>query len=103
MRAVLVMGALCLAGCAAPSTRIAAELGRYGLAPQQAQCVGNRLESSLSLRQLQQLGRAAHAYAANNPTPDRLAVGDLVRASGQITDLKIPIEVAKAAAGCGVV
>ncbi len=91
-----------LAGCATPSDRIATELTRYGLSQSQATCVGERLEARLSVGQLRQLGRAAKAYAQNDPNPGQLTVSDLARVSAQINDSKIPIEIAAAGANCGV-
>lgn len=95
-------GSLCaLAACVIPSARIATSLTRYGLDARQSQCVGDRLEANLSLGQLQQLGRAARAFNDGDTTPGRLTPSDLVRVSSRVDDPKIPIEVAKAAAGCG--
>ena len=96
------LAALSLAGCVNPSARISTELVRYGLDQRQAECVGDRLEARLSIGQLQQLARAARAYASNDTTPGRLTLGDLARASSQINDPRVPVEVASAAAGCGV-
>lgn len=103
MRILLASGLLCLSACVDPSRRIAAELGRYGLDQTQADCVGDRLQRNLSLGQLQQLGRAATAYGKGDTTPGRLTVSDLLRVAGQIKDVKVPVEVAKAAAGCNIV
>lgn len=91
------------AACASPSQRIATSLTRYGLDDGQAQCVGGRLESNLSLSQLQQLGRAARAFNSNDATPGQLTVEDLLRVSSQIEDARVPLEVAKAAGSCGLV
>ncbi|MBB5725944.1 hypothetical protein FHS97_001876 [Sphingomonas endophytica] len=99
----LVMMTLALAGCVDPSARIASSLERYGFAPGQSQCVGERLEKNLSLGQLQQLGRAARATREGDTTPGRLTIGDFVRVAGQVKDPKVPFEVTKAAAGCGIV
>ena len=99
----LVMMTLALAGCVDPSARIASSLERYGFAPGQSQCVGERLEKNLSLGQLQQLGRAARATGEGDTTPGRLTIGDFVRVAGQVKDPKVPFEVTKAAAGCGIV
>ncbi len=93
---------LILSNCATPSDRIANELTRYGLSQQQATCVGERLEARLSLPQLQQLGGAAKAYASGDTDPRQLTGSDLARVSAQIKDPKVPIEVATAAASCGV-
>ncbi|GAA4216452.1 hypothetical protein GCM10022253_12860 [Sphingomonas endophytica] len=97
------MMTLALAGCVDPSARIASSLERYGFAPGQSQCVGERLEKNLSLGQLQQLGRAARATREGDTTPGRLTIGDFVRVAGQVKDPKVPFEVTKAAAGCGIV
>jgi hypothetical protein len=66
------------------------------------QCVGDRLEANLSLGQLQQLGRAAKASREGDTTPGRLTASDFVRVSGQVKDPKVPLEVGKAAAACGI-
>lgn len=94
--------ALSTAGCVNPSERIAMGLDRYGLDQRQSQCVGNRLSERLSLGQLQQLGRVARAFTKDDTTPGRLTASDFVRVSAQIKDPRVPIEVTKAAAGCGV-
>ena len=101
--ALITTNATAVTGCASPSTRIATALTRYGLDPVQSLCVGDRLEANLSIGQLQQLGRAARAVNEGDTTPGRLTSSDLLRVSTQIDDVKVPVEVAKAAAGCGVV
>lgn len=104
-----VSAALCLAllgatsACVDPSARIASSLKGYGFAPEQSTCVGDHLEKNLSLGQLQQLGRAARAAREGDTTPGRLTVSDFVRVAGEVNDPKIPPEVARAAAGCGIV
>ncbi len=95
--------AFATSACVNPSARIASSLEGYGFAPDQSQCVGDRLEANLSLGQLQQLGRAARATREGDTTPGRLTIEDFVRAAGQVKDPKVAIEVAKAAAGCGIV
>ena len=95
-------GALLLTGCATPSARISTELTRFGLDQNQATCVGDRLESRLSIVQLKQLARAAQVYSRNGPNPRHLTASDLARVAAQINDPQIPIEVASAAASCGV-
>lgn len=100
---VALAGSGLIGGCATPSTRTATALTRHGLDPVQSLCVGDRLEASLSIGQLQRLGRAARAVNAGDTTPGRLTTSDLLRVSTQINDVAVPIEVAKAAAGCGVI
>lgn len=100
--AIVMTGALALAACAAPATRISTGLQRYGLDAQRADCVGTRLQADLSLGQLQQLGRAAAAYRKGDTTPGTLTVGDLLRVASELKDPAIPVAVGKAAAGCGI-
>ncbi len=100
--AVTLLAAWTLTACAAPSTRISTGLQRYGLDSQRADCVGTRLQSDLSLGQLQKLGRAAAAYRNGDTTPGVLTVGDLLRVAGELKDPAIALAVGKAAAGCGV-
>lgn len=94
----LSLSMMVLAGCA--SERISLGLQRYGLDEQRSRCVGDRLASNLSNHQLRELGRAARAYNANETTPGRLTVDDLVRVSAQIDDPRIPLEVGKATFAC---
>ncbi len=94
---------LATAGCVDPSAKITGSLEGYGFQPDQSQCVGNRLEANLSLGQLQQLGRAARATRQGDTTPGRLTSSDFIRVAGEIRDLKVALEVGKAAAACGIV
>jgi ribosome-binding protein aMBF1 (putative translation factor) len=98
----IAVAALSVAGCVNPSAKIATSLERYGFQPAQSQCVGDRLEANLSIGQLQQLGRAARASKEGDTSPGRLTVGDFIRVAGQVKDPKVPLEVGKAAAGCGI-
>ncbi len=101
--AIMAATVLGLSACVDPSARIASSLEGYGFAPDQSTCVGERLESNLSLGQLQQLGKAARAVREGDTTPGRLTASDFLRAAGQVKDPKVAIEVAKAAGGCGIV
>ena len=92
-----------LAGCATPSTQIATALTRYGLDAQRAECVGLDLSSHLSVGQLQQLGRAAKAYRANDNDPAHLSAIDLMRVATELKDPAVPLAVAGAGVRCGVV
>lgn len=98
----VLLAAVTLGACAAPATRISTGLQRYGLDEQRADCVGTRLQSDLSLGQLQQLGRAAAAYHRDDATPGALTVSDLIRVAGELKDPAIAVAVGKAAAGCSV-
>ena len=98
----ITAASLGLVGCVDPSAKIAGSLEGYGFQPAQSQCVGDRLEANLSLGQLQQLGRAAKASRQGDTTPGRLTASDFIRVSAQVTDPKVPLEVGKAAAACGI-
>ncbi|KQU55584.1 hypothetical protein ASG67_05375 [Sphingomonas sp. Leaf339] len=98
----MLLGALALTACAAPATRISTGLQRYGLDAERSDCVGTRLQSDLSLGQLQKLGRAAAAYRKGDTTPGVLTVSDLLRVAGELKDPAIALAVGKAASGCGV-
>jgi hypothetical protein len=63
--------------------------------------VGDRLERHLSFGQLQELGRYARAYRENDSNPRALTPADLIRVSSQVQDPRVPIELARAGAACG--
>ena len=102
---IFVMVALMVgaAACVDPSSKIETALTGYGLDQGQARCVGEDLEEALSVDQLRQLGRAARAFKEGDTDPDRLTVGDLMRVSAEIDDAKVPLEVARATAACGLI
>lgn len=101
---LVIAAALALPGCVTtPAERIADTLTGYGLDRTRAECVGGHLQRELSVSQLLELGRAASAYRANDPNPDRLGLDDLLRVSSQIRDPKIPLTIARSAGRCGVV
>lgn len=103
MRQFFLLSALPLAACATPSERISDALVGYGIAPAAAQCVGGRLEDRLSTGELQELARLARVYRENDPKPAELDVSDLIRVASQVENARVPIEVGKAAANCGLV
>jgi hypothetical protein len=100
---LLAAPVIALAACATPSERISDALISYGLAPAQAQCVGDQLQRNLSLAQLQELASLARAYRERDPNPAQLGTDDLIRVAGQVRDIRVPLEVGKAAANCGVI
>lgn len=91
-----------VSACASPSMRISNGLQRYGLDGARADCDGNHLEASLLISQLKQLGRAAQVYNDGDQMPCRLNASDLLRSDAQVNDRKVPLEVVKATAICGV-
>ena len=104
MRQLLTLSALCMwvAGCSSPPRdRIADALIGYGIAPTQAQCVGTRLEQRLTVAQLRELGSLARSYQQSSRTSGPPTVGDLIGLAGQVQDARVPIEVGKASANCG--
>lgn len=101
-RSLIALTAILPSACVNPSAKIATELTRYGLDARQATCVGDQLETNLSIGQLQQLGRAAGAFSTNDQSPGRVTASDFIRVAGSVNDPKVPFEVGKAAANCGV-
>lgn len=101
MRFIFLAPTCVLAACATPADRISDALQAYGLPREQARCVGDRLEQRLSYSQLQELAGLARAYRQQNPDPGRLNAADLIRVSAQVHDIRVPLEVGKAAANCG--
>jgi len=95
-------GALAVAACMSPATRISEGLQRYGLDQTRSDCVGRQLQGDLSLSQMRQLGRAAAAYRKDDAQAGMLTVGDLVRVGAQIQDPAILPALGKATAGCRV-
>jgi hypothetical protein len=73
------------------------ELTRYGLAAEQSQCVGGRLVGSLTVWQLRQLANVTRLIK----DPARLNPRDLVWVSTHVKDPQVPLEVRRAAEGCG--
>ena len=96
-----LLAALALSGCATPADRIAKALEAYGFPEPQAKCVGDRLQQRLSVTQLAELARLARDMRAQNPDPRNVSIEDLMRTSANVRDPRVPIEVARAGAGCG--
>ena len=98
-----------LAGCAGyaidytkPKTSILGpELTRYGLGAPQAQCVGDRLATTLSVWQLRQLQLSAASLTRGYSDPNRLMVSDLIWVAKNVKDPKVGIEAVGAAEACG--
>ena len=89
-------------GRANPSKKIATLLTPYGLDASQSRCVDDRLERNLPIGQLQELGLAARIHGGGDVTPWGQSASDLIRVAGQFIKTTVPIEVGRAAAGCGV-
>lgn len=96
-----------LGGCAGyaidyvrPRTQVfpAEQFSRYGLSAAQAQCVGDRLRANLSVWQLRQL--ADVTAAATRGQGGALSPRDFVAVSSNVTDPRVPREVAATAEAC---
>ena len=96
-----ICATLCVAACATPAQRIAAQLTEAGLDPARARCIGDRLDRDLSIAQLKQLGEAAHSLKPSGSPTGRVTVADLIRVTAEIKDPAVPIAVATAAMVCG--
>lgn len=96
----LIAAVVTVSACATPKAQIAEGLTGYGVAEGPAKCVGERLQSNLSLGQLRELSRVASATRARDPDPSRLTIDDFLRAASEVRDPRIAIEVAKAAGRC---
>jgi hypothetical protein len=98
-----------LAGCAGyaidytkPKTSILGpELTRFGLDAGQAQCVGDRLATSLSVWQLRQLQLSAASLTTGYTDPNRLMVSDFIWVAKNVKDPKVGFEASGAAEACG--
>jgi hypothetical protein len=94
--------AIGLAACVDPSAKVATGFVRYGMDDARARCIGDCLETRLSIGQLRQLERAASAVDRAKSPQQGLTVADLIRVSAELKDPRVPLEVGRAAAGCGV-
>jgi hypothetical protein len=99
-----------LAGCAGYASDywrpklgiIQPQLARYGYSAPQAQCMGQRLGTTLSVWQLRQLERVARLMPAQRFGRAALAPVDLVEVAGVVGDRRVRPAVAAAIEGCAV-
>jgi hypothetical protein len=82
-------------------TIVGEQLGRYGLQPEQAQCVNGRLTANLSVWQLRQLNDLAKRLVPGGQNPDVLRPWDLRYIAGLVKDPKVGAETAQALDACG--
>ncbi len=93
----LALPLLALAACASPAQRIATKLGEYGVPPAQARCMGDRLQSRLSLGQLRRLDEITRLDS------DRLGKMSMREIAGRLTDprdAELAAEFLRAGVGC---
>jgi len=104
------LSALLLAGCAGqlrdyvgPRSDITApHFLRYGLNPNQARCMGERIGEGLTPRQLRMFARAAGALRQGSGHPAPLTMRDLIWVATAMGDAAVPAALARADAACGV-
>lgn len=102
----LVLGA-CQTGYLADRFRdredvLGPQLARFGLSPQEAQCVSQRLARRLSLGRLRALEIRARAVRQGLSDPGRLTMNDLTIAANGLNDPEVRGELDHAASTCGV-
>ncbi len=104
---LLILAAL--AGCAghvadyigSRSSIVSPQLIRYGLDLTQARCVGERLGTALTPRQLRLFARAAGSVRRGYYEPGRLGLRDLVWVASSMDDREVKYALERAAAACG--
>ncbi len=97
LRTTLLFGLVLLAGCATPAQRIATKLDEYGVPPRQAQCMGDRLQSRLSLSQLSRLDDIVRV---NGNRIGRMSIIDIANALNDPRDPALVAEVIRAGLDC---
>lgn len=98
MRWLVVLALLVLAGCATPAQRITARLTEYGVPAAPARCMGDRLQSRLSLDQLRRLDEIGKTLGRDRVA--RLTVRGLVRVLDQPADARLVSELVRASVAC---
>jgi hypothetical protein len=86
-----------LAACATPSQQITKKLTEYGVPPNQARCMGDRLQSRLSVSQLQRLGEIGRL---NRDRLGRMSVNDIAATLNKPGDEVLVAEVVKSGISC---
>jgi len=111
VRSVLALPVLLLlGGCAGyaadywkPKEKlIAPQLARYGMNPEQTQCVEQKLTQTLTVWQLRQLGDLAGRLAPGGNNPGALGPSDFVYVAGLVKDPKVGVGARKALDACNV-
>jgi hypothetical protein len=86
-----------LAACTTPSQRITAKLSDLGVPPHQAQCMGQKLGSRLTMGQLKRLDSISRI---NGGRFDKMRIDQIARALDDPRDPGIVAEVIRAGVGC---
>lgn len=95
--AALVTAAL-VSGCTASRYQVSDALQRYGLSSSEAGCAAEFLRGKLSTGQVNRLSDAARYYNADGP----MTFGQLFLVANSLDDPETLLQVAGAAAACGI-
>lgn len=96
-RHLLFAALAALAACATPSQKITSKLTEYGVPPTQALCMGDRLQSRLSVGQLQRLGEIGRL---NRDRMGRMSVNDIAATLNKPGDEALVAEVIRSGISC---
>lgn len=88
-----------LTACATPSQRIAAKLTDYGVPAREAQCMGDRLQSRLSVSELKRLNDISRIAEDRR---GRMTVADIARTFNSPQDAGLAVELVRAGIGCAI-
>lgn len=96
----VAIGALLVlvAACATPAQRITARLAEYGVPAAPARCMGDRLQSRLSIGQLQRLDEIGKTLGRDRI--GRLSLRDISRALDRPADAQLVSELLRASVSC---
>lgn len=97
LRIAMLAPLLLLAACATPSQKIAAKLTEVGVPQPQARCMGDRLQSRLTLTQLRRLDEVVRL---NRDRVGNMSINQIARALDDPGDPALFAEVVRAGVGC---
>lgn len=101
MTFVALGGALALAGCATPESRIESKLIAAGLSQRNAHCMATELVHRLSYAQLKTLNQVAKDLS-HEERLKKLSINQLAKRLGDAGDPEIVVEVTRAGLGCAI-
>lgn len=93
----LALPLLALAACASPAQRIATTLSGYGVPPAQARCMGDKLQSRLSLGQLRRLDEISRL---DSQRLGKMSLSDIAAKLTDPRDAELAAEFLRAGVGC---
>lgn len=98
MRRALGAALLLVAGCATPAQRIATRLTEYGVPPGPARCMGDRLQSRLSVAELRRLDELGKTLGRDRI--GRLTLREIARALDRPADAELVSQLLRASVAC---